>query len=58
MRKISPCRESPATGTSDAFASAAHVDRAGYDAYLDREHGPVPPLDGEDAAWAHGVLGG
>jgi hypothetical protein len=32
-------------------------DRAGYDAYLDREHGPVPPLDGEDAAWAHGVLG-
>lgn len=33
-------------------------DRAGYDASLDHDRPPVPPLDPEELAWARGVLKG
>lgn len=36
----------------------ALYDRAGYDLRIDYRREPVPPLAGDDAAWAAGLLGG
>jgi hypothetical protein len=49
--------EDPETGLDLQAVLDAVYDRAGYDIDLDYRGEPVPPLGGEQAAWAHALLG-
>ena len=52
---ISSCDE-PAVALGTVLG--ALYDRAGYDLRIDYRRESVPPLAGDDAAWAAGLLGG